>query len=336
MSLASSHPGPGSKRGSGARYLVVLSLLVATIVAVSLINPAFATVQNFRDLLGQCAPVVIVGCGMTLVVLTGEIDISVGSLLGLLGALIGVLSSPQRLGLPPPVVVGLVLMAGAAVGLLNGVLVTAGRVPSIIATLGMLTVLRGVTELIMGGEWITDLPPGIRVLGIGSAAGMPWCLWCAAAVSLMFVVVAHRTRYGLRLYAIGGNPAAAAMAGIHTSGVKTAAFALLGLMTGVAALVTVPQQSVVESGIGVGFELVVVSAVVVGGTSIRGGHGGITGTVLAALLLCGVRPMLVFLKLGETATYWERAIQGGFILAAVLLDHWARRDARGRAVGVIA
>ncbi|CAG0986818.1 Ribose import permease protein RbsC [Phycisphaerales bacterium] len=307
------------------RQFVTAAVLLFTLVAVSIANPAFLSGQNLRDLLVQSAPVVIVGCGMTLVILIGEIDISVGSLLGLLAALMGVLASPQRLGLPIPLVIAGVLVAGAAIGLLNGLLVTRGRVPSIIATLGMLTVLRGVTELVMGGEWITNLPPSLRWFGTGSSLGFPFSLWVAAAVAMAIFALARFAPLGIRILAIGGNPDAAAIARISVPRTKLLVFALVGLLTGVAAVIAVPQQSVIESGIGAGFELVVVTAVVVGGTSIRGGYGGVVGTILAALLLGSIRTTLVFLDLGESAVYWERAIQGAFILVAVLADHLASR-----------
>ena len=313
------------------RHLLVAGLLLATIIAVSIINPAFATLQNGRDLLVQSAPALIVGCGMTLLVLTGEIDISVGSLMGLLAALMGVLASPQRMGLPVPIVIALTLGAGAGLGLANGLLVTIGRVPSIIATLGTMTILRGINELVMGGTWITDLPHGLRTLGTGGLAGVPTSLWTAAVVGAGSIVLAQRTRLGLRIYAVGGNPEAAANARISTRNIKPLAFTLVGLLTAVAALVSVPQQSVIEPGIGAGFELVVVTAVVVGGTAIRGGRGGIAGTLLAAILLGSIRTSLLFMNLGVMATYWERAIQGGFILAGVLGDYTAGLVSQGRA-----
>lgn len=322
----------------GQRAAVVAALLVLTVVAVSIVNPAFATGQNVRDLLVQSAPVVIVGCGMTLVVLTGEIDISVGSLLGLLAAVMGTLAAPVSgggMGWPVAAVCAATLAAGLGIGLVNGLLVTLGRVPSIIATLGMLTVLRGVTQLVMGGRWVTDLPRGLRVLGTGTAAGAPVCLWVAGMVAVTTLAALRRTRSGVRVYAVGGNPEAAAHARVSVARTKLLAFGATGVLTAVAALVTVPQLSVIESGIGEGFELVVVTAVVVGGVSIRGGRGGLVGVLLAAVLLGSIRTSLVFLKLGEMATYWERAIQGAFILAAVLADHAARLRPR-RAVGAAA
>ncbi len=314
-------PRQSRPRSPWRRLALVAGLLGATILAVSLVNRNFASPENFRDLLVQSAPTIIVGCGMTLVVLCGEIDISVGSAMGLLAALMGIFVSPQHLGLPVWLTVGLVLACGAGIGLVNGLLVTIGRVPSIIATLGMMTVLRGTTELVLGGRWITDLPEGLRWLGTGSIAHVPICIWAAGALVGAFLLLTRHTRFGLHVYAIGGNPVAAGMARVPAVRVRIAAFMAVGLLTAVATLVSAPQQSVVEAGIGSGFELVVITAVVVGGTSIRGGYGGITGMLLAALLLGSIRTSILFLNLGQMATYWERAIQGAFILAAVLTDH---------------
>lgn len=311
----------------------VAFLLVATVAAVSVVNPAFLTVQNLMDLLVQCAPAAIVSCAMVLVVVTGEIDISVGSLLGLLAVVMGLLASPAHAHLPVWIVVLATLGAGAMAGAFNGLLVGLARVPSIIVTLGMLTVLRGVGELLMGGEWITDLPPGLRILGTGTVAGVPICVWTAGLVVAVSIAFTLRTPLGRRIYAAGSNPAAARLAGLPLNRYRLLAFSLSGLLTAVAALVSVPQLSTIESGIGNGFELLVVTAVVVGGASIRGGTGTIAGAVLAVLLLGIIRTSLVFLNLGEMATFWERAVQGAFILGAVLVDHVARPGARGTHTG---
>lgn len=312
------------------REASVAGMLALMFAVAGIMNPALLSPSNLSDMQVQCVPAIIVGCGLTLVILTGEIDISVGSLLGLLAALMGVLASPQRFGLPVGAVIAITLIAGASIGLLNGLLVTLARVPSIIATLGMLSVLRGVTELLMGGEWITELPAGLRSLGTGSPFKIPLSIWAATICVTLSLWIAHRTPLGRRIHAIGSNPDAARMAGLPIRAIKLFAFTLAGLLTAVAALVSVPQLSVIESGIGVGFELLVVTAVMVGGTSIRGGSGTIAGTLLAALLLGTVRTVLLFLKLGDAAVYWERAIQGGFIIVAVLLDPTTRAWVRGK------
>lgn len=306
----------------------VLGLLLLAILVVTAVNPTFLAAGNLRNVLVQCAPAAIAACGLTLVIVTREIDISVGSLMGLLAAVMGILTSPQRAGMPVAVGIALTLVLGAAVGFLNGVLVVFGRVPSIIVTLGMLTALRGLTEVLMGGEWITDLPPALRFFGTGAVLEIPVSLWVAAVVIVCSMALARKTRLGLRIYAVGGNPAAARLAGLSIRRTKIFVFTLTGFLTAVATVVGVTQLSVIESGIGVGFELLVVTCVVVGGTSISGGTGTIAGSLLGVLLLGTVRTFLIFLRLGEMSTYWERAIQGAFILAAVLLDHVARRRER--------
>ena len=311
-------------RLAGQREYAVSVLLVLMLVIVAAVNPSFLAPGNLRDILVTTAPVVIVACGLTFVVVTGEIDISVGALMGLLAAVLGSLTSASHLHLPVAVGVAGTLLLGTLVGAVNGLLVTVGRVPSIIVTLGMLTALQGVTEIVMGGEWIKDLPPGLRYLGTGAPLGVPVSLWVAGTVFGLCVLLARETPLGRRLWAAGSNPHAARLIGLPVDRLKLFAFTLTGFLTAVATLVSVPQLSVIESGIGRGFELVVVTCVVVGGTSIRGGRGTLTGSLLAALLLGMVPTVLIFLRLGETATYWERAIQGCFILLAVLADHWAR------------
>jgi len=308
----------------------LLGLLVLTAAGVQFVNRGFLSAANLRDMLVQCAPAVIVACGMTLVIVMGEIDISVGSMMGALAAVLGILTSTQRMGLPVGVGIVITLALGSLLGLFNGVLVTYGKVPSMIVTLGMLTVLRGFTEILMGGEWITGLPPGLRLIGTGSAAGIPFSLMIAAAVVVGSVIFTRNTCIGRRIYAVGGNPEAARLAGLRVRRLKILVFTLTGFLTAVATLLTTTQLSVIESGMGIGFELLVVTCVMVGGASITGGIGTILGSVLGAILLGMVRTELIFLKLGAASTYWERAIQGAFILLAVIADHLARRRRDGQ------
>jgi len=307
----------------------VLGLLLLTLLAVGLINPAFVAPGNLRDILVSAAPTVIVACGLTFVIVLGEIDISVGAQMGLLAAVLGHLMSPTHAHWPIGAGVGLTLLLGTGLGLTNGLLVTVGRMPSIIVTLGMLTVLHGVQLTLLNGQEITDMPPGLRALGLGTALGVPFSVWTALAVTLLAMGLARETPLGRRFYAAGSNPEAARLTGLSLTRLKLFVFTLTGFLTAVATVVSVPRLSVIESGVGQGFELLVVTCVVVGGTSISGGRGTILGSVLAALLLGLVRPMLIFLRLGESSAYWERAIQGAFILAAVLADHLGRRGGRG-------
>ncbi len=299
-------------------FLFIFCLLTL----VTLVNPTFLEWQNLRDIAVQAAPICIISCGLMLVLVTGEIDISVGSMMGLLAACMGAMASLSRGNWPPGVVIPLTLGIGMLLGLLNGWLVAYAGIPSIIVTLGMLTALRGVTELIMAGTWITDLPSGIRFLGTGTWLGIPVSVWTALAVFLVSLWLVHQTAIGKRIYAIGSNPHAARLAGLPIKPIKVFVFAWTGLLTGVATLVSVPQLSVVDSGIGVGLELLVITCVVVGGTAVNGGIGNLGGVLCGVVLMTMISTVLIFMKLGEDATYWSRAIQGLFILGAILADHW--------------
>lgn len=298
-----------------------LALLLAVVwVGVSLASKGFATWANFSDLLIGIAPLAIVACGLTFVMLAGEIDLAVGSLYGLLAVVLGRLVAPDGPHLSTPAAASIVLAAGAALGLCNGLLVTLGRVPSIVATLAMLGVLRGAADWLLGGVWITRLPSELRQMATGQFAGIPFPLLVAAVVLSVAIIASRNSTLGLNLRAVGSNQTAARLSGVSGAGARLAAFALSGLLTATAMLISVPQLSVIESGVGAGLELTAITCVVVGGTAATGGRGTVLGVLLAVLLIGSLRSALIFLKLGETATYWERTIQGAFILGAVLLD----------------
>lgn len=303
----------------------VAALILLTVIVVSVINPLFFSANNARDILINAAPGIIVACGLTMVVILGEIDISMGALMGLCAAVLGKLVSADHAGLPVWLSCVIVLGLGTSVGLINGLLVTVGRVPSIIATLGMLTALTGIGDLVMAGETIGNFPDTLRSLATGTIGPVPVPVFVALLSVLGFSVLMRSTPLGRRIYAVGSNPHAARLAALPVQRIKLFAFALTGALTALATLISAPQLNVIEAGFGRQFELLVVTAVVVGGTSISGGVGTIIGSALGMLLLAQVRTVLIFLQLGNSATYWERAIQGGFILVAVLADHLGRK-----------
>ncbi len=327
LALPQNAPPPLVHRGIGRggsalgaiRVLGVGILLAAMMIVATIINPSFLSIENIRDMLIGISPAIIVGSMMTLVILAREIDISVGSLMGLSAVSLGIAVSPDRLGLPPAVAVGVCLGVGVLGGLFNGLLVAYARIPSIIVTLGTLTLFSGLTKLLMGGKWIEGIPASLRTLG---ASG--WVIPVAVLVALLGFWVTRRTRLGLRIFALGSNPDAAILYGIKASQVRLLLFMFTGLAASVAALFSATQLPVIDAEFGRNFELTAIAAVIVGGTSIRGGRGGILGTILGAALLGTVSTVLIFMKLGPAVTYWERAIQGGFILVAVLGDHLGR------------
>ena len=320
---------PSSWHRSREMGLAILILLIASGVAV--VDAAFLSSVNVRDILVRSAPTVIIAAGVMLVMITGEIDISVGSLFGLLASCLGVLLSTDRWGLPVLAGVPLLLCLGTSLGLLTGVLVTYGRVPSIIATLGLLSIFRGATTLAMSGENIAGLPEHLTRASKVGWGGVPLSIWVAAGVVAGTAFLLRVTPWGQQCFAAGSNPATAATLGLPVRRLKLGAFAYVGLLTAVAVVVDVPRLPKIEAGIGVGLELLVVTCVVVGGVSITGGRGSIGGVLLAVVLMTMVRPVLTFLDVGEEGEKWTKAIQGAFIMLAVIADRLSSRRPRGGA-----
>jgi rhamnose transport system permease protein len=224
------------------------------------------------------------------------------------------------------------LALGTLIGLFNGILVILVRVPSIIVTLGMMTILKGLTIMMMR-ENVTDVPESFHFIGtgdLGAALGLHLTLgrmsvWIAIFVLFGAVALLRYTPLGRRVFAVGSNAHAAALAGISEGRIKIFCFAATGFLVGLATILT--PVAVFDSGTGEGFELLVVTCVVVGGVSINGGIGTVGGVALGVLLLQMQKTVLIFLKLGADASKWDKAIQGALILLAVLVDHFARRRA---------
>ena len=229
-------------RSFGLALLIGLAGLVAWFV-----DPQFLSAENVRDILVRSAPTAIVACGLMLVVVTGEIDISVGSLMGLLAATLGVLISANEMNLSVWLGVPLTLALGTAIGFIVGVLVTFGRVPSIIATLGLLTALRGLTMIVMGGENIDGLPTGLQSITKVGILGVPLSIWVAFAVIGGTFVLIHWTALGRQLFAIGSSEYSARMLGLPVAKLKLFAFTYVGFLTALATIVEVPRLPKIEN-----------------------------------------------------------------------------------------
>lgn len=303
----------------------LLALLLLTMGYVGYSKPTFLAPANLLDVAAEAAPTMILACAMTLVIVTAEIDISIGSIIGLTGAVLGICCyGPEPL---MPVALGAVcaVLVATLMGIINGMLVTWGRVPSIIATLGMLTVLRGATKLVMGGSSIDGRPDSLRTLATGKLLGLPLSIWAAIVVASSVFILIHYTPLGRRIYAVGSNGKAAPLLGISVHRTKFFVFAFSGFMAGLATLLLAPKNAIIQPNLGEGLELLVVTCVVVGGTSIQGGRGRITGTLLAVILLTLVPTALTFIG---APPQWRMAIQGAFILTAVLADHFTLKAQR--------
>ena len=302
------------RRLAARREIGLAVLLVLILVTASLRSADFLSGQNLRDILANCSQTAVISCGVMLVIVTGEIDISVGSALGFLTAILGTMVAPTDApvaGLGWPVWVGilLTLLIGTAIGTLNGVLVTLVRVPSIIVTLAMLMILQSVTTMIMHRGFISNLPEALSFFGTGKVLGIIGPIWVMAAVVGGTWVMVKYTPIGRRIYAVGSNTHAAGLSGISVVGVKIFAFALTGFLVGVATVIT--QLGTFDNAIGTGLELLVVTCVVVGGVSISGGQGTVVGVFLGVVLLSIQKTFLIFLNLGAGWSNWDKAIQGG-------------------------
>lgn len=310
-------------REAGLLFLIVLLFLLGTVF-----DGAFVS-DNAIDILINSIPTLIISCGVMLVIITGEIDISVGSLLGLLAAILGLLCSTASpgLGMNPYLAIVIVLATGTAIGIGTGCLVVFGKVPSIIATLGLLIALDGAQDLLIGGGDIKNFPEALRRLGTGTT--IPINLVIAVVVVLGTVLLGEKTVLGRRIYALGSNPSSARLAGISETKIKLFVFALTGFLTALAAILWVAKLGNVSTSTGAGMELKVVTCVVVGGVAISGGRGRMIGVVLAVILITMIRTVLNFMDLGPEAVKWQRAIEGAMILVAVLGDHFGQHKKSG-------
>ena len=308
---------------SGRRYFTKawlmeqksLIALLVLIAIVSTMSPNFFTVNNLFNILQQTSVNAIMAVGMTLVILTSGIDLSVGSLLALTGAIAASLVGIEVNAL---VAVAAALAAGAAIGAVTGVIVAKGRVQAFIATLVMMLLLRGVTMVYTNGSPVNTGFTDNADLGIGRPLGVPTPVWIMAIVFLAAWYMLHHTRLGRYIYALGGNEAATRLSGISVNKVKVIVYSLCGLLASLAGIIEVARLSSAQPTAGTGYELDAIAAVVLGGTSLAGGKGRIVGTLIGALILGFLNNGLNLLGV---SSYYQMIVKAVVILLAVLVDN---------------
>lgn len=296
------------------RELSVAATIASLALLLALVRPAFFATDNLLDLFLAGMPVLIVALGSTMVILTGNIDISVGSAFAICSVAAGMAAKG---GLPMPLVVIVVCAIGALLGAVNGVLVAYLRIPSIVVTLAMMVALRDGLRWTTQGEWVQDLPAGFQWLGSSQALYPFLAAGVAGALAIGLSWTLGNLPAGRAVYTTGSNQTAARLAGIRVELVTAVVFAIAGGLTGLAAILNGVRFNQIPSNAGLGLEMKVIAAVVVGGTAIAGGRGTVAGTVLGVVLLGMIGPALTFLGV---SAYWERALQGLIILAAVAFD----------------
>jgi ribose transport system permease protein len=306
------------------RFQSLLALIILCVV-IGLLSDTFFTVPNLWNVMRQISVNICISIGMTLVILTGGIDLSVGSILALCGAItawflkygveIPFLDAYMSFTLLGAILAG--VLSGSLLGAFNGWTITRFKVPPFVATLAMLTIARGLTMLWTGGFPISNLGENFAFLGTGWLIGIPVPVWISGLIVLLAVVVTNKTRLGRYIYAIGGNESASRLSGININKIKITVYAIAGGLAAIGGIIVTSRLDSAQPNAGVGYELDAIAAVVIGGTSLSGGRGTIMGTVLGAIIIGVLNNGLVLLNVSP---FWQQVVKGMVILLAVIID----------------
>ncbi|MFO1141630.1 MAG: ABC transporter permease [Amaricoccus sp.] len=297
--------------------VVIACALVALFVVVSAINPRFLAANNLNTIISGNAYIAVAAIGMSMIIITGNIDVSVGALIGVLATISGTLAVS---GYPAWVAWTVPIFIGAAVNGVVGALVAYGRLPSIVVTLGMLSILRGGLVFVTGGKWINNLPPSFQ-LAQQRWFDIPVPIWFMIVLTIGAFLWMKNSAFGRSLYAIGGNTEAARAAGIPVERRIVQVFMIHGAFAGIATMLFATQLKIIQSTVPPNLELTIITASVIGGVSILGGTGTVIGSTLAAILFSAIGSAMIFVNVSP---YWLRAVIGVLILVTVLVD-MARR-----------
>lgn len=326
MSTAYTERGRGSRTadwlGEHAQVLSIAVFFIGCVAFFSLATGTFLSTSNLLNVVRQAAPILVVAVAMTFVIVTAGIDLSVGSLVALINAVAAIAIAA---GLPWPLVVALMLALGGLIGLVQGWFTAYQGIPAFIVTLAGLSILRGIALYLTEGYSIPirDVP-GFLWLGRGELAGIPVPVLIALGIALLGYVVMSRTRYGRRVVAVGSNPEAARRVGMPARGTIASVYAVSGVAAAVAGLLFAARLGSGSSNAAVGFELQVIAAVVLGGTSLMGGRGSMIGTLLGALTIAVIGNGLILMRISP---FFTQIVTGAIILLAIWLN--TRLFARG-------
>ncbi|PEY29058.1 sugar ABC transporter permease [Bacillus cereus] len=292
----------------------IIILLLIYIALVGIINPSFVQFSSLSLIMKSSLILVILAIGQSFVLFTKNIDVSVGSIMGLSAAICGMFLTNGNSILISIIVA---ILLGAAIGMINGVGVTKFRVPAIIMTLGMLGIIRGAMLIYTGGKWIEDIPKSYKQLSSATILGLPITVWIILAILLLLYIFLTKAPFGRYFYATGDNEGGARLIGIPVDKVKIYAFIISGMSAGVAGCIFVMNIGFVPNQTGTGIELQVIAAAVLGGIHLKGGTGSIFGAALGAIFLEAISSSLVFLKI---PAFWNSAISGFLLLLIIILD----------------
>jgi ribose/xylose/arabinose/galactoside ABC-type transport system permease subunit len=297
-------------------YGIFIAFLLICIT-LTFISPQFLTISNWSIIFTQVAINALLAFGVTFVIITGGIDLSIGSIVAVSGIVVATLGHPDQFPLIVPILGGLLM--GLFIGILNGFLITKSKIAPFIVTLGIMTIGRGVALILSNGRPISNLSESFNFIGSGEILGIPFLIIILVIVFSICSIVLKKTVFGRYVYAVGGNEQAAWASGINVNQVKMAVYALCGLLSGLAGILLTSRITTGQPNAGVGFELDAIAAAVIGGTSTTGGIGTITGTLFGVILIGVLNNGLDLLNV---SSYYQQVAMGIIIIGAVLLDSW--------------
>lgn len=312
------------------KFQSIIALFIMCI-AMSFLSDRFLTVDNSWNVLRQISVNIIISVGMTLVILTGGIDLSVGSILALAGAVTAILLKSSAEFITLNLYIGFTLfgvliggtLVGSFLGWFNGFTITRFKVPPFIATLAMLTIARGLTLLLTGGFPITGFSNQMAFIGTGWFLHIPMPVWISAIIVFGAVIMTNKTRLGRHIYAIGGNETAAKLSGLKIKKIKIIVYSIAGALAAVGGIIVTSRLDSAQPNAGMSYELDSIAAVVIGGTSLSGGKGTIMGTVLGAIIIGVLNNGLVLLNVSP---FWQQVVKGFVILLAVIIDRSGTKE----------
>lgn len=297
------------------REIFMVMLLLALSGLITIIAPNFLTIDNISNIMMNKIIMAIMAIGMTLVIITSGIDISVGSQLGFSAIFVGLMAASKSGNMFTIIFIGII--AGILLGLLNGFITSFGDIPPIVVTLGTLSIYRGSILLYTNGKWVTDLPRWYTALYNTKFLGLAIPVYFLIIVFLVTFYIIKYTPLGRSIYAYGGNKIAANRVGINATKLNLFVFGYMGLLTGIASILYGSQLGVVEPNAGTNFEMDIIAAVVIGGTNILGGSGTLFGTLIGVMLLGVLQNGMILMHI---ETYWQDVVTGIIILTTVSID----------------
>ena len=298
----------------------IFSAFVVICLVLSFITPQFLTVSNLTIIVTQVSINALLAFGVTFVIITGGIDLSLGSIVAVTGIVAASLAHPDDYPVVVPLLAG--LLAGVLIGAANGLLITKSKVPPFIVTLGTMTIGRGLALILSKGRPISNLSDSFNFIGSGHVLGIPFPIVVLIAAFIICSIILKKTVLGRYIYAVGGNEQAAKAAGIEVNKIKMAVYSICGLLAALAGILLTSRITTGQPNAGVGFELDAIAAAIIGGTSTTGGVGTMTGTLIGVLLIGVINNGLDLLNV---TSYYQQVVMGTIIIGAVLLDSWNQR-----------